>query len=95
MKPITWVVVAAFYLAALAGIVRREGVAYRRARSRTPKAIVAEAATSSHPIAMIFDLDGVLVHSMPLHTRAWEHYLERLGVTIQDLERRMHTSYSS
>jgi beta-phosphoglucomutase len=39
---------------------------------------------------MIFDLDGVLVHSMPLHTLAWERYLEGLGLTVEDLERRMH-----
>lgn len=39
---------------------------------------------------MIFDLDGVLVHSMPLHTTAWERYLEELGVSVEDLERRMH-----
>lgn len=39
---------------------------------------------------MIFDLDGVLVHSMPLHMLAWEQYLEKLGVRIEDLERRMH-----
>jgi beta-phosphoglucomutase len=39
---------------------------------------------------MIFDLDGVLVHSMPLHTLAWERYLEGLGVSVQDLEARMH-----
>jgi len=39
---------------------------------------------------MIFDLDGVLVHSMPVHTLAWERYLEGLGVTVKDLEARMH-----
>jgi beta-phosphoglucomutase len=39
---------------------------------------------------MIFDLDGVLVHSMPLHTLAWTRYLEGLGVTVEDLEARMH-----
>jgi beta-phosphoglucomutase len=39
---------------------------------------------------MIFDLDGVLVHSMPLHTLAWERYLEELGITVKDLEARMH-----
>lgn len=39
---------------------------------------------------MIFDMDGVLVHSMPLHVTAWEQYLERFGVDVQDLERRMH-----
>jgi HAD superfamily hydrolase (TIGR01509 family) len=39
---------------------------------------------------MIFDLDGVLVHSMPLHTLAWQRYLEGMGVTVEDLEARMH-----
>ncbi len=39
---------------------------------------------------MIFDMDGVLVHSMPLHVLAWEQYLQRQGVDVQDLERRMH-----
>ena len=39
---------------------------------------------------MIFDLDGVLVHSMPLHTAAWERYLKNLNIHIEDLERRMH-----
>ena len=39
---------------------------------------------------MIFDLDGVLVNSTPLHVRAWENYLEKLGVHVEDLERRMH-----
>ncbi len=42
------------------------------------------------PLAFIFDLDGVLVHSMPLHTRAWEEYLANLGITVEDLEKRMH-----
>ncbi len=41
-------------------------------------------------LAFIFDVDGVLVHSMPLHTLAWEEYLETLGIRIDDLERRMH-----
>ena len=41
-------------------------------------------------LAFIFDLDGVLVHSMPLHTRAWEEYLAKLGIKIDDLEGRMH-----
>jgi HAD superfamily hydrolase (TIGR01509 family) len=50
----------------------------------------AVSATNPNGIAMIFDLDGVLVHSMPLHTLAWERYLEGLGITVQDLEARMH-----
>ncbi len=41
-------------------------------------------------IAMIFDLDGVLVDSMPLHITAWEQYLEGLGIHVEDMERRMH-----
>lgn len=41
-------------------------------------------------IAMIFDLDGVLIHSMPLHVLAWERYLEGLGIQTQDVEQRMH-----
>jgi beta-phosphoglucomutase len=41
-------------------------------------------------LAFIFDLDGVLVNSMPLHMVAWERYLEKLGIEVEDLERRMH-----
>lgn len=39
---------------------------------------------------MIFDMDGVLVHSMPMHTESWRQYLGKLGVEADDLERRMH-----
>ena len=39
---------------------------------------------------MIFDMDGVLVHSMPLHVIAWEEYLAKLGIQVDDLEARMH-----
>ena len=39
---------------------------------------------------MIFDLDGVLVHSMPLHTEAWRQYLLNVGIGIENLEARMH-----
>lgn len=39
---------------------------------------------------MLFDLDGVLVHSMPLHTEAWRRYLEKLGITVKDIEHSMH-----
>lgn len=46
--------------------------------------------TSRQQIAMVFDLDGVLVHSMPLHTLAWERYLQKLNVSVEDLEARMH-----
>ncbi len=39
---------------------------------------------------MIFDLDGVLIHSMPLHILAWQQYLAALGVSCEDIEQRMH-----
>jgi HAD superfamily hydrolase (TIGR01509 family) len=45
---------------------------------------------ASAPYAMIFDLDGVLIHSMPLHVSAWERYLAGLGLTAENLEARMH-----
>lgn len=32
---------------------------------------------------------------MPLHTRAWQHYLNDLGIHIEDLERRMHGKRNS
>jgi beta-phosphoglucomutase len=41
-------------------------------------------------IAFLFDMDGVLINSMPLHTKAWEIYLGRLGLRVADLEARMH-----
>jgi len=40
-------------------------------------------------------MDGVLVHSMPLHTLAWERYLAELGITIENLEKRMHGKRNS
>jgi beta-phosphoglucomutase len=41
-------------------------------------------------LAMIFDLDGVLIHSMPLHVLAWERYLGQLGIRAPSVEARMH-----
>lgn len=41
-------------------------------------------------LALIFDLDGVIVDSMPLHTQAWLRYLEQLGIYRNDLVTRMH-----
>jgi beta-phosphoglucomutase family hydrolase len=42
--------------------------------------------------ALLFDLDGVIVDSMPLHTRAWSAYLEQLGLPATDsaIASRMH-----
>ncbi len=48
-----------------------------------------------NPLAMIFDLDGVLIHSMPMHVVAWERYLGSLGITVENLEARMHGKRNS
>lgn len=40
--------------------------------------------------AYIFDLDGVIVDSMPVHTEAWLIYLRRLGIPSERLVERMH-----
>jgi beta-phosphoglucomutase len=41
-------------------------------------------------LALIFDLDGVVVDTMPAHTLAWQRYLERLGRPREDVTNRMH-----
>ena len=41
---------------------------------------VFEELTLSPGLAIIFDMDGVLIHSTALHTQAWITYLERHGV---------------
>ena len=38
----------------------------------------------------LFDLDGVIVDSMPLHTKAWSVYLENFGLSADSLVERMH-----
>jgi len=41
-------------------------------------------------LALIFDLDGVIVDSMPMHTYSWGVYLERHGIHAPDLVNQMH-----
>jgi len=41
-------------------------------------------------VALIFDMDGVIIHSTPLHTLAWQIYLERLGIPSDGILQRMH-----
>jgi beta-phosphoglucomutase len=41
-------------------------------------------------LGLIFDLDGVVVDSMPLHTLAWLRYLEGLGISRKDVATKMH-----
>ncbi|MDX2152493.1 MAG: HAD family phosphatase [Bryobacteraceae bacterium] len=40
-------------------------------------------------LAFLFDMDGVIVDSNPVHTIAWQIYLNRFGIVIPDLEHRM------
>lgn len=46
-------------------------------------------------LAMIFDLDGVLIHSMPLHIEAWRRYLARFGMSCAEIEHVMHGKRNS
>ncbi|MEQ1886618.1 MAG: HAD family phosphatase [Bryobacteraceae bacterium] len=41
-------------------------------------------------LAFIFDMDGVVVDSMPVHEIAWTKYLESLGIDPGDVAARMH-----
>lgn len=41
-------------------------------------------------LALVFDLDGVIIDSMPTHIAAWRAYLESLGIAPEALETRMH-----
>jgi|SRR5579862_6378190 len=41
-------------------------------------------------LALIFDLDGVVVDSMPVHTLAWQRYLAGLGIPTKEIAARMH-----
>jgi beta-phosphoglucomutase len=41
-------------------------------------------------LALLFDLDGVVIDSMPTHTLAWERYLEANGIDPANVEGRMH-----
>jgi beta-phosphoglucomutase len=40
--------------------------------------------------ALVFDLDGVVIDSMPMHTKSWQMYLEQFGIASHDIEERMH-----
>jgi len=41
-------------------------------------------------VTFIFDLDGVIIDSMPLHVAAWDQYFEKLGQRRADFSKRMH-----
>ncbi len=40
-------------------------------------------------LALIFDMDGVIVDSNRTHTEAWKQYLDRHGIDVSDIEPRM------
>ncbi len=40
-------------------------------------------------LALIFDMDGVLIDSTAIHTKAWDLYLQQLGMNDSDLMNRM------
>jgi beta-phosphoglucomutase len=46
--------------------------------------------TLNPELALIFDLDGVVIDSMPTHTLAWERYLEANDIDPANVEARMH-----
>jgi beta-phosphoglucomutase family hydrolase len=41
-------------------------------------------------LALIFDMDGVIVDSMPVHVEIWRNYLTSLGVNAEGIENRIH-----
>jgi len=41
-------------------------------------------------MAAIFDMDGVIIHSTPLHNQSWEAYLARHGMDPSLVQERMH-----
>lgn len=56
-----------------------------QSRTSTPRTL-----TIAPGLGLIFDLDGVIVDSMPVHEQAWERYLGSLGYDGSDVASRMH-----
>jgi len=51
---------------------------------------------ASTPLALIFDVDGVIVDSNPIHRRAWEIFNRRFGLeTTEALHQRMYGKHNS
>ena len=60
------------------------------------RAILSAVTSQALPgLALLFDLDGVLIDSMPMHTEAWQIYLERLGIKQPYIAERMHGKRNS
>lgn len=47
------------------------------------------------PHALLFDMDGVIVHSMPFHIRAWNQYLAQHDIDADHLNSQMHGKHNS
>ncbi len=51
---------------------------------------------SAPPLALIFDMDGVIVDSNPTHRRAWELFNRRYGLeTTEAMHRRMYGKHNA
>jgi HAD superfamily hydrolase (TIGR01509 family) len=50
---------------------------------------MASGANPAPVLALIFDLDGVIVHSTPIHNEAWRRYLGLHGLHIDGIQARM------
>jgi beta-phosphoglucomutase family hydrolase len=48
-------------------------------------------ASLARELALILDMDGVIIHSNPLHRKAWEQYSRRFGIeTDEAMHQRMY-----
>ncbi len=45
-------------------------------------------------IALVFDMDGVIIDSNPVHTEAWRKYLAAHGLVIDQIDQRMHGKHN-
>ncbi|MFO0504710.1 MAG: HAD family hydrolase [Acidobacteriota bacterium] len=45
--------------------------------------------TVASGLALIFDMDGVLIDSNPLHGKVWRQYLQKFSVSAEDLDTKM------
>ena len=44
-----------------------------------------------HELGLILDMDGVIIHSNPLHRKAWEAYCRRFGIEVDEaMHQRMY-----
>lgn len=41
-------------------------------------------------LGLVFDLDGVVIDSMPMHLTAWQAYLKSLGIELAEVDSCMH-----